>query len=71
MRGRTGIIVTYTNKHGEEQIAIAFRDKQKVSEKVILDLVNDDFSFKVDPNSGKHIVVVKTYAELKIIGFYD
>lgn len=73
-RGNPGKIVKYTTLKGETMLAIAY-DKEQTSAfskygKVVLHLINEDYTLKKDEN-GKKLISLKHQSELTIIGFVD
>lgn len=73
-RGNPGKIVKYTTLKGETQLAIAY-DKEQTPAfskygKVVLHLINEDYTPKKD-EYGKKLISVKIHSDLTIIGFVD
>lgn len=64
----------YINKDGNVQKAQAIPEDQKPGIKnysrILLRLMNDDFSPKLD-ESGKQLITLKHLAEVTVIGFID
>lgn len=74
MNKKAGKIVSYIDKEGKVQKAIALHHEQtaayKIHAKVFLRVVNDDLSYKKSPEE-KYIISVKHVSELTDIGFTD